>query len=37
MLAAPSTTVTASTFGKSVGPAAGNYGREVQYSLRLHF
>jgi hypothetical protein len=37
MPAAPSTSVTSPTFGKSVGPAAGNYGREVQYSLRLHF
>jgi hypothetical protein len=34
---APSTSVTAATFGRSIGPAAGNYGREVQYSLRLHF
>jgi hypothetical protein len=37
MLANPSTSVTSATFGRSVGPAAGNYGREVQYSLRLHF
>lgn len=37
MLANPSTSVTAATFGRSIGPAAGNYGREVQYSLRLHF
>jgi hypothetical protein len=37
MLAAPNQTVTSSLFGKSVGPAAGNYGREAQYTLRLHF
>jgi hypothetical protein len=37
MLNNPSTNVNAATFGKSIGPAAGNYGREVQYSLRLHF
>ncbi|MCC6858169.1 MAG: hypothetical protein IT158_06405, partial [Bryobacterales bacterium] len=33
----PNQTVTSSLFGKSVGPAAGNYGREAQYTIRLHF
>ncbi|MCC6363823.1 MAG: carboxypeptidase regulatory-like domain-containing protein [Bryobacterales bacterium] len=33
----PDTSVTSSTFGKSTGVAGGNYGREVQYTLRLVF
>ena len=33
----PSTSVTSSTFGKSTWVAGGNYGREVQYTARIHF
>jgi hypothetical protein len=33
----PSTDVTSSTFGKSTWVAGGNYGREVQYTARIHF
>jgi hypothetical protein len=35
MLPQPNQTVTSSLFGKCVGQA--NYGREAQYTLRLHF
>jgi hypothetical protein len=37
MLNQPNQTVTSSLFGKSVNHAAGNYGREVQYTARIHF
>jgi hypothetical protein len=37
MLTQPNQTVTSSLFGKCVGPGAGNYGREAQYTLRFHF
>jgi hypothetical protein len=33
----PNLSVTSSTFGKSTGVAAGNYGREMQYTGRIHF
>ena len=33
----PNTSVTATTFGKSTGVAGGNYGREIQYTGRIHF
>ncbi|MCC6860811.1 MAG: carboxypeptidase regulatory-like domain-containing protein [Bryobacterales bacterium] len=33
----PSLGVTSSTFGRSTGVAGGNYGREVQYTGRIHF
>jgi hypothetical protein len=33
----PNLSVTSSTFGKSTGVAGGNYGREVQYTGRIHF
>ncbi len=37
MLNNPNQTVTSSLFGKCVGPRAGNYGREMQYTARIHF
>ena len=33
----PTLGVTSSLFGKSTGVAAGNYGREMQYTGRIHF
>jgi len=33
----PDLGVTSSTFGKSTWVAGGNYGREVQYTARIHF
>ncbi|MCE5307376.1 MAG: TonB-dependent receptor [Acidobacteriales bacterium] len=33
----PALGVTSSTFGKSTGVAGGNYGREIQYTGRIHF
>ncbi len=33
----PNLSVTSSTFGKSTGVAGGNYGREMQYTGRIHF
>ncbi len=33
----PNLSVTSSLFGKSTGVAAGNYGRELQYTGRIHF
>jgi len=33
----PTTTVTSANFGKSTTLAGGNYGREVQYTARIHF
>ncbi|MBL8242245.1 MAG: TonB-dependent receptor [Bryobacterales bacterium] len=33
----PDMNVTSSTFGKSTWVAGGNYGREVQYTMRIHF
>lgn len=33
----PDMSVTSSTFGKSTNIAAGNYGREIQYTGRIHF
>lgn len=33
----PDLGVTSSTFGRSTGIAGGNYGREVQYTGRIHF
>jgi hypothetical protein len=33
----PSLSVTSSLFGKSTGVAGGNYGREIQYTGRIHF
>jgi len=33
----PNLSVTSSTFGRSTGVAGGNYGREVQYTGRIHF
>lgn len=33
----PNLSVTSSLFGKSTGVAGGNYGREVQYTGRIHF
>jgi hypothetical protein len=35
--AAPNLTVTASDFGKTNTQAAGYYGRQLQYSLRVEF
>ncbi len=37
MLNQPNLSVTDARFGKSIGPAAGNFGREVQYTVRVHF
>ena len=37
MPSSPSTSVTSSLFGKSTSVAGGNYGREVQYTGRIHF
>ncbi|MBI4903760.1 MAG: TonB-dependent receptor [Acidobacteria bacterium] len=33
----PNLSVTSSLFGKSTGVAGGNYGREIQYTGRIHF
>ena len=33
----PNLSVTSSTFGKATGVAGGNYGREIQYTGRIHF
>jgi 23S rRNA pseudouridine1911/1915/1917 synthase len=33
----PNLSVTSSIFGKSTGVAGGNYGREIQYTARIHF
>lgn len=33
----PDTTIGSGTMGRSTGPADGNYGREVQYSAKIHF
>ena len=33
----PDTGVTSSTFGRSTNIAGGNYGREIQYTGRIHF
>jgi hypothetical protein len=33
----PDMSVTSSNFGRSTGIASGNYGREVQYTGRIHF
>jgi hypothetical protein len=37
MPSSPNLSVTSSLFGKSTGVAGGNYGREVQYTGRIHF
>ncbi len=37
MPAQPNLSHTSSTFGRSTGIAAGNYGRETQYTARFHF
>jgi hypothetical protein len=37
MPAQPNLSVTSSLFGKSTAVAAGNYGREIQYTGRIHF
>jgi len=37
MLNQPNQSVTSSLFGKCVNHAAGNFGREVQYTARIHF
>jgi len=33
----PDTTIGSGTMGRSTSPASGNYGREVQYSAKIHF
>jgi hypothetical protein len=33
----PDMGVTSSNFGRSTGIAGGNYGREIQYTGRIHF
>jgi len=37
MLNQPNLSVTSSLFGKSVNHAPGNFGRELQYTARIHF
>jgi hypothetical protein len=37
MPSSPNVSVTSSLFGKSTGVATGNYGREIQYTGRIHF